>query len=167
MTLPMGSNNELQELEQMFRELQNHPPVMLQLNAIDAWTFISLIQIALRHPGSVGETADAVKEAMLKMQNSMLLTERMKEYLNRGWEPEYDRQIEEYKEFITVKAEDFILLSDAFGLACSVAAITTNSTYEEIEKTAKIRAVERFDNYSDAEKANAIREYYESLRNEK
>lgn len=158
--------DELKVLRQLYQELKNHPPVVLHLSAHDAWVFIGMIQLAFRHPANSGKTAESVKSAVVRMQNSMLLSEDAKEWLNRGWNPEYDRQADELNEFVTVKAEDFLGLSLAFEMACNVAALVSGSSYEEIEKTARMRALERFEKFSDEAKVQAMQEYYNSVKND-
>lgn len=158
--------DELKVLRQLYQELKNHPPVALHLSARDAWVFIGMIQLAFRHPANSGKTAESVKSAVVSMQNSMLLSADAKEWLNRGWNPEYDRQTDKLNEFVTVKTEDFLGLSLAFGMACNVAAFVSGSTYEEIEKTARMRALEKFEEFSDETKVQAMQEYYNSVKND-
>lgn len=156
----------LKVMRQLYQELKNHPPVILHLSAHDAWVFIGMIQLAFRHPANSGKTAESVKSAVISMQNSMLLSEDAKEWLNRGWNPKFDQRTDKFNEFVTVKAEDFLGLSLAFEMACNVAALVSGSTYGEIEKTARMRALERFEGFSDEAKVQAMQEYYDSVKND-
>lgn len=158
--------DELKLLTQLYKELKNHPPVILHLSAHDAWVFIGMIQLAFRHPASSGKTAESVKSAVVSMQNSMLLSEDAKEWINRGWDSEYDWETVKSNEFVPVKTEDFMGLSLAFEMACNIAAVVCGSSYEEIEKTARMRALERLEGFSDEAKNQAMQEYYNSVKND-
>lgn len=158
------SKAELQQLEKMFRELQGHPPVYLSLNAYDAWTFIGLIQLALRHPASAGKTADSVKTAMLKMQDSMQLSDEMKEWLNRGWNPEYDKPIQQLNEYVHVRTDDFLFQNIVLSIAIHTAALAANCSPEEMQRGIEINAKESLDSLSVERKIKGINDYYKESR---
>lgn len=157
-------NSELQQLEKMFRELQNHPDVHLILNAHDAWTFIALIQLALRHPGYVGRPAENVKKAMLRMQDSMQLTDEMKDWLMRGWDEQHDKPIQKLNKYISVRPDDFMLQNIAMSLAMQIAAISSNVTPEEMERQIMFSARQSLETLTDEKKVEGINDYYRSVK---
>lgn len=168
MNLPTNSDDEkeLQALEQIFRELKNHPPVILNLNAQDAWVFIGMIQLAFRHPSNSGKIAESLKNQIMIMTEAMQLSPVAKEWLNRGWNPDFDRQVERFGEFIQVKANDFILQSIALDIALSVAAIASSSDKDELLSQVTIHAKDALSNMTEKQRTNGLKEYYEGIKNE-
>lgn len=168
MTIPTNSNqDELQALEQIFRELQNHPPVILNLSASDAWVFIGMIQLAFRHPGNTGKLAESVKKQIMLMCESMQLSPVAKEWLRRGWEPEYDKPVDNFGEFIQVKTDDFIFQSIALSIAGTVAAVASNTDRDEMFSQIAMQAKESLSGMTNEQRINGLKEYYESLKDGK
>ncbi|MGB6298822.1 MAG: hypothetical protein WBF90_21935 [Rivularia sp. (in: cyanobacteria)] len=169
MNLPINSDDdkEIQILEQIFRELQNHPPVILQLSAQDAWVFIGMFQLAFRHPSNTGRIAESVKNQIMLMCDSMQLSPVAKEWLNRGWNPDFDKQVQKFGEFIQVKANDFILQSVALDIAVSVAALASSSDKDEMFSQVTIQAKNALSNMTEEQRTDGLKEYYKALRSEK
>ena len=88
MSLPQEYINAVGQL----REL----PVHLQTDGLTIFMLIAQLQLALRHPGNSGESADKIRELAIDLQNQ--LTSRvhgLKPILERGWHPEFDMNINE------------------------------------------------------------------------
>ena len=88
MNLPQEYINAVGQLKEL--------PVHLQTDGLTIFMLIAQLQLALRHPGNAGESADKIRELAVDLQNQ--LTTRVpdiKPILDRGWHPEFDMSANE------------------------------------------------------------------------
>lgn len=57
-----------------FCDLENHPGVVLQLGAIQAWSLLSTIQLACRHPEFVGPTREMAEAIARLLEEGIVVT---------------------------------------------------------------------------------------------
>ena len=66
-------------------------PVNISTDGLTAFMLIAQLQLALRHPGNTGETADRVKKIVIDLQNQLQTrSPDLKPILDQGWHPEFD-----------------------------------------------------------------------------
>lgn len=64
--------------------------VILELTALEAWTLLATIQLALRHPLNVGGTSRIARELATLLERAVATTPALAEVARRGWDPHYD-----------------------------------------------------------------------------
>ena len=71
-------------------------PVHLQTDGLTIFMLIAQLQLALRHPGNAGESADKTRELAIDLQNQLRSrVPDIKPILDRGWHPEFDMSANE------------------------------------------------------------------------
>jgi hypothetical protein len=85
----MADEQELYErFSAEFLALQDHPGVVLEMTAIQAWAVLSSIQLACRHPEFTGPTRQMAEEIARQIQEGLAKTPALAEVAARGWELE-------------------------------------------------------------------------------
>jgi len=88
----MSNNNNLESRFKLeFLELANQP-INIESNALIMWCVCSSLQLALRHPGHNGPTADITRDFAEKMFAEIAPDGALKEVAERGWHSEYDEE---------------------------------------------------------------------------
>ncbi len=79
-------------------------PVNIQTDGMTAFMLIAQLQLALRHPGNDGESAEKIRDLAIDLQNQLILrSSELKPILDKGWHPEFDLDIDERnKEIVEV-----------------------------------------------------------------
>lgn len=72
----------------------------------------------------------------------------------------------EFKEYIQVRANDFILQSVALDIAVSIAALASSSDKDEMFSQIIIQAKDALCNLSEERRTKGLKDYYESIKNE-
>jgi hypothetical protein len=65
-------------------------PVELHMTGLDAWVLLSQLQLALRHPGNIGASAEMARVIAGKLQEAVAVSPALFVVAVRGWDPEYD-----------------------------------------------------------------------------
>lgn len=78
------------QYEADFRGLKNHPGVILELKAIEAWCLASQIQLATRHPDNLGESRRLAEAIARQILTGLATTLALKIVAERGWNPDFD-----------------------------------------------------------------------------
>ena len=66
-------------------------PVHIQTDGLTTFMLIAQLQLALRHPGNSGDSADRIRELAVDLQNQLLTrSPDLKPILDKGWHPEFD-----------------------------------------------------------------------------
>lgn len=66
-------------------------PFTLQTDAITAWSLMSQLQLALRHPENTGPTADMARDTAQKMIEVLAPPgTALREVAEMGWDKDYD-----------------------------------------------------------------------------
>lgn len=73
-----------------FCDLENHPGVVLQLGAIQAWSLLSTIQLACRHPEFVGPTREMSEAIARQLEEGIAVTPALAIVARRGWDSRFD-----------------------------------------------------------------------------
>jgi hypothetical protein len=63
-------------------------------SAVEAFTLLSLLQLALRHPGLHGYTRDFATRLAKDLESRLSVTPAIRESVRRGWNPEFDTERE-------------------------------------------------------------------------
>ena len=69
--------------------------ITIDLEPLQAFYLLASLQLALRHPGYTGPSADTVKDIAAELESELCTDERpaMKEVARRGWIPRHDARI--------------------------------------------------------------------------
>lgn len=74
------------------RVLSDRRPLDCQIDVADAWTLVSALQLATRHPGISGEMRDAIEYVARQFQNAIVDEHPdAGPVLEMGWNPALDR----------------------------------------------------------------------------
>ena len=159
----MDSSQEIspEVLKGFTNELLKHPPVVLHFQALDFWAFIGLIQLSSRHPGTHNVMGERVFQTVKKLIKEMQLSTEAKEYLDKGWDKEYDIAIPSNSRMITVGKDDFIALRLALEFASGVASVASSSDIEEIKAQVNIKTTEYLESMTNEDKDKILNLYYE------
>ena len=85
--MPDNGSELLKQFRQEFRALQDdRQPVILELTKLHAWSPLSEIQLALRHPQNRGPTSDIVRKLAEALQAKAATTPALAEVARRGWQ---------------------------------------------------------------------------------
>jgi len=72
-------------------EALKHVPFTLQTDAITAWSLMSQIQLALRHPKNIGPTADLARKTAQRIIDTLAPPgTALREVAEMGWDKTYD-----------------------------------------------------------------------------
>lgn len=87
--------NKAADLEQRFAaELQaldrSGLDIVLTLTPVQAWILLGQLQLALRHPGNVGQSAALAREIADRVQKGVAPSGALKEVAEQGWNEEHD-----------------------------------------------------------------------------
>lgn len=72
----------------------SHPPIRLELDAFSAWTLLSTLQLALRHP-QLGRmaAAETIRSAVGKLKEACCTLEPdLRELADAGDDPQFDQR---------------------------------------------------------------------------
>lgn len=67
--------------------------VILELGGIQAWSLMSTIQLACRHPKFTGPTRDIVKDIARAIQTELANNLVLSKVAEMGWCPDYDEEV--------------------------------------------------------------------------
>lgn len=80
-----------EQFEGEFRVLcEDKQPVILELTKLQAWSLLSQLQLALRHPENKGPTSDIAREIAGAIQEKIATSPALAEVARRGWDKRYD-----------------------------------------------------------------------------
>ena len=79
---------EHQHLQDQMQKVSGR--VTLNLSASGCLVIIAQIQLALRHPGNTGHSAQASREFVENLINQLPIDDLAKELLYRGFDPQFD-----------------------------------------------------------------------------
>jgi hypothetical protein len=65
-------------------------PIIMELPGETAWYLFMNLQLALRHPGNTGPSAEFVRKFALELQEKLAITPALRELAEKGWDPNYD-----------------------------------------------------------------------------
>ncbi len=83
--------NNLPAFEAVADRLKHMRPIQLELTAFEAFTVIGHLQLALRHPGSVGPAAEITQAIASGLQQTLAMQDgAVAEVLDAGWNPDLD-----------------------------------------------------------------------------
>jgi hypothetical protein len=81
--------------------LMDSTPIEMKIDACMAITIVSQMQLALRHPGNINQSADLAIDAAKQIQRSLgRINPKISEFLEQGWNPDFDMTDEESDRFI-------------------------------------------------------------------
>lgn len=111
------------QLSQEIEELAKKPNISLDISPLAAWSLILQIQLAGRHPANQNWMFDRVKQFVHQMESALQLSDWLKEYISKGWNPELDVPVENDLSTamgIVIPKEDYVLNNLALGVACQM-----------------------------------------------
>lgn len=74
--------------------VEDHPPIILQIPALDAHCVASAIQLACRHPHFTGPTRQIAERVARQIFNAIATTPALAALAEKGWDPDYDVEVE-------------------------------------------------------------------------
>lgn len=80
---------------EFMRLAENTTPILLSLRPLEAWIILSHLQLALRHPENVGESARVARRIAEQLQAFVAPSGALREVARRGWDAAYDAPREE------------------------------------------------------------------------
>lgn len=88
-------SNTIQQLTEAFKllEQQNLPPLMIEIDLMDAWIVMSVLQLALRHPHlNESPSVHVAKGLAVGIQGMFAqLNPFLGTVAEQGWHPEFDQ----------------------------------------------------------------------------
>ncbi len=90
--MPEPEEVSLDQFKAEFAALQDHPGVILQLGAWEAWALLGQLQLACRHPRNNGPTRQIAERFARQIQAAVATTPALKVIAERGWNPAYDEE---------------------------------------------------------------------------
>ncbi len=105
------------DLKALTQAMQASGPIMIEVDPIYLFVLVGTVQLALRHPGNRGHSADLAREAATAFQQRLgEIDPAIAIALEQGWHPEFDVTSEEYDEIEAENEWDdtlYDLLGDA------------------------------------------------------
>ncbi len=78
-------------VEEYAKLVERTEGVVVQLSSLEAWSVLSAVQLASRHPlAQEGPTIAIAKLVALKLQERVAKSGALKVIAERGWDPRYD-----------------------------------------------------------------------------
>ena len=137
-------------------EINRHPPIIVEFEAAEAWSLISMLQLASRNPSIVDCMGIATDKAIVKITNSFTLSKEVKEYLKNGWNSGFDVPFKKSGSLIAVLEDDFLALKVALNTATQIAAITGNTTFQQMSEQIRISTSQFLEEMREEETLNKI-----------
>ncbi|SRR5579883_1006735 len=73
------------------------PPITLEVDPIYLFVLVGTVQLALRHPGNRGKSAELARQAAISFQQRLgEINPEIAAALEQGWHPEFDVTSKEY-----------------------------------------------------------------------
>ena len=87
------------DFKTLSQAMQASGPITLEVDPIYLFVLVGTVQLALRHPGNHGQSAEMAKEAAIAFQQKLgEIDPEIAVALEKGWHPEFDVTREEYDE---------------------------------------------------------------------
>lgn len=80
----------LEKFTEEMRALESEEPIPLDIDRLAIVTIISQIQLALRHPGNNGQSAEDAKEICRQLQTAFEPDSAIAQVIEIGWNPLFD-----------------------------------------------------------------------------
>lgn len=90
---PEFATPEAQDFAYELNQLSNEPNIQLAISPFAAWHLIAQLQVAARHPANNGESARIIQSWARLLQSALPLSDLSYEFLERGWNPDFDRAV--------------------------------------------------------------------------
>jgi hypothetical protein len=66
------------------------PPVECKLGPVEVWQLVLQLQLALRHPGNTGPSAELGRRIAMQIQEHVGVTPALRAIAAQGWDPTAD-----------------------------------------------------------------------------
>ncbi|MGG6295243.1 hypothetical protein ACQ4M4_12710 [Leptolyngbya sp. AN02str] len=91
--------SELPNFEAISKILEAAEPIEMVITPFRAYVLVAHLQLALRHPGNTGASADVARDMAQRLQARLgQIHPLLSETIEQGWHPEFDVTHEEYEE---------------------------------------------------------------------
>lgn len=87
------ASEEAQQWAFEFNQLSNEPSIDVRISPLAAWCLIVQLQTAARHPANTGSTAVQARYVADQIQSRMEISDTMRQFLDKGWDPTFDKPI--------------------------------------------------------------------------
>ena len=85
------------DFEQIGQLLNDAPPIEMAILPCRAFVLVAHLQLALRHPGNDGESAEIARDIARRLQSKLAeIHPLIGQALETGWHPEFDVSREEF-----------------------------------------------------------------------
>ncbi len=89
--IPQNPDEEIiKRLGEELRRLHEKPNIQLNISSTAAWCLIIQIQLVGRHPNNKNWMYNNVKCFAHQLESALELSDWLKEYTEKGWNPELD-----------------------------------------------------------------------------
>ena len=83
----------IERLAEELRRLHEKPNIQLNISPTAAWCLIIQIQLVGRHPSNNNWMYENVKLFAHQLESALELSDWLKEYTEKGWNPELDVEV--------------------------------------------------------------------------
>ena len=88
-----SSNSEAEQWAFEFSQLSNTPSIDFRISPLAGWCLVCQIQLALRHPETIGVTAAEARQIADAIAQRLPLSKVGRAFLDKGWDPGLDIEV--------------------------------------------------------------------------
>lgn len=77
-----------------FAQLRDHPPIVLEIGAVEAWVLLAQLQLACRHPQNTGPSRQIAARIARQLQEAIASGGALAIVAEMGWQQAFDVAVE-------------------------------------------------------------------------